>query len=97
MRDRLRHGAVGDSESAGLLAVVQLVGAQLTETNLLPLRDRNLGDDATENQLPGGIDPMGRQRCDDLTPNPRFESVQLRRRFRTTLTGDQRNDNQGSG
>jgi hypothetical protein len=83
---------MGDSESPGFLAAVQIVGAQLTETNLLPLGDRDLGDQATEDELPGRVDPVRRQRGDHLAPNPLFEGIQIRGRLRATLSRHQRDD-----
>src|SRR5262245_44720800 len=91
--DRLRRRTMHSDELGDVFAGVPVLGPQLSQPRLPPFRDGDLRDQATKNDLPGGIDPVRRQRGDHLAPNPLFKSVEFRRRFRATLTRNKRDDN----
>jgi|AmaraimetFIIA100_FD_contig_61_7449485_length_648_multi_5_in_0_out_0_1 hypothetical protein len=69
------------SESAGFLASVLLLGAQLPQAHFLPLRDSSLCDESAEDNPAGLIQPMPGERVDHLTPNALLEDIKIRRRL----------------
>src|SRR5215831_10052704 len=90
--DGFRRQTVPGRKRTSLLAVVLALRTQIANLNLKALRNRDLGSKSTKNQPTGGVDPMRRQRSDNLAPSALFLSIQLRRRFRTTCAGDQCRD-----
>jgi hypothetical protein len=75
MSDRLCRRTVRNGEDAGVFTGIPILGPQLPESGLMSLRDRGLRNQTTENQLPGRIHPMRRQRSDNFAPNPPFERI----------------------
>ena len=70
-----------------VLSTVLVLCAQLAQPRLSPLRDRGLRDQPAQEELTGKIEPMGRERVDDVPPDLLFESIQAGRRLRATLPG----------
>jgi hypothetical protein len=82
------------SEGAGFLAIILLLRAQLPQPNFLPLRNRGLCDETAKDNPTGLIQPVARERVDDLAPNTLLEDIEIRRRFRTTTPRKHRHDRQ---
>ena len=72
----------------GVFATVLLPRPQLAKPRLPPLRDRDLCDQAAQDDLAGKIEPMGRKRIDDIAPNLLFKGIQACRWLRAALPGD---------
>jgi hypothetical protein len=94
--DVLRYNAMSSSDLHGSLCVVLLLRPQLPQPSLLPLRDRSLSDQAAEDDLAGGIEPVAGERVDDLTPYALLEGIEIYRGFRTTSARDAWNDGERS-
>src|SRR5215472_5479224 len=90
--DGFRRQTVPGSQRTGLLAVVLALRAQIANPNLKALRDRGLSSKPAKDQLPGGVDPMRRQRGDNLAPSPLLERIEIRRRLRTPCARNQYGD-----
>src|SRR5262249_26017239 len=76
--DGFRRQPVPGSKRTGLLAVVLALRPQIANPNLETLRNRGLGSKPAKDQLAGRVDPMRRQRGDDLTPSALFLNIQFR-------------------
>src|SRR5262245_41430146 len=90
--DGLRRRTVHSDKLASVFAGVPALGPQLSQPRFPPLRARSLRNQPAEHNLPGGVDPVRRQRGDDLTPNPLLERIELGGWIRATLTGDEGDD-----
>src|SRR5262245_21050148 len=90
--DGFRRQTMPGSKRTSLLTVILALRTQIANPNLKALRNRGLGSKPTKDQLPSGVDPMRRQRSDHFTPHPLLERIEIRRRLRTTCTGDQCGD-----
>jgi len=81
----------------GFLAIVGELCTKLTKPRLLPLADRGLRREPAQDQAPGRVDPVIRERVKHLTPNSLLERIEVGRRRRTPATGDTGNDGEGGG
>jgi hypothetical protein len=90
--DSLGDSTMGDRELGGLLPIILLLRTQLPQPHLLPLRNDGLRDKTAKHHLPGQVNPMPRQGSNHIPPDLLLEHIEIRRRFRTTLTGDQRHN-----
>jgi hypothetical protein len=91
--DYLARGTVGGNK----LGVVPTLRPHLPQSQLLLLCRRGLGREPTEQDLPGGVEPMAGQRVDDLGPDAPLDRVEVRRRLRATLSGDAGDDGERGG
>src|SRR5262245_19168247 len=86
--DGLRRRAMLGSKGVGVLATIPVLCPQLAQPRLSPLRDRDLRDQAAQDELAGKIEPVRGERVDDIRPVPLFESIQACWRFRAALPGN---------
>jgi hypothetical protein len=64
---------MGSNELERILGVVPSVRPQLSQPDLLSFRHRRLDGEAANDRLTGRIDPVRRQRVNDLVPNARLK------------------------
>src|SRR5262245_31203511 len=73
------------SKGVGVLATIPVLCPQLAQPRLSPLRGGGLRDQTAQDELAGRIEPMRRERIDDVPPDLLFEGIQVGRRFRAAL------------
>ena len=56
------------------------------------LGDSHLSGDAPQDDLASEVDPLSRQRVDNVVPRPRLDRIERFRRFGTTSAGNHWND-----
>ena len=65
---------------------------EITKAGLKALGDRHLSGRAAQDDLAGKVDPLSRQRVNDVIPCPRLDRIERFRRFGTTSAGNHWND-----
>jgi hypothetical protein len=98
--EQIGNGLGGDAVERGeridLLLVDRSLRPQLPQPCLAAFRDRRLSNEPPEDQLPGRVQPVIRQRIDHVAPDPSLDRIKTSGRRWTTVTGDKGGDLRGS-
>jgi hypothetical protein len=67
-------------------------GREITKAGLKPLGDRHLSGRAAQDDLAGKVDPLSRQRVDNVVPRARLDHIEHLRRLGTASARNYRHD-----